>query len=94
MNERIERVSQSLQVATESFKILCECGDTSCTDQLEVSVQEYERIRRDPTLFFLRPGHEQAEVDDAVEHTENYDVVRKKPGEAAEVARDLDPRST
>jgi 5-bromo-4-chloroindolyl phosphate hydrolysis protein len=94
VNERIERVSQKLQVATESFKILCECGDTSCTDQLEVSLPEYERIRRDPTLFFVRPGHEQAEVDDAIEHTENYDVVRKKPGEAAEVARDLDPRAS
>jgi hypothetical protein len=94
VNERIERVSQSLQVATESFKILCECGDTSCTDQLEVSLPEYERIRRDSTLFFVRPGHEQPEVDDAIEHTKNYDVVRKKPGEAAEIARDLDPRAS
>jgi hypothetical protein len=92
-NERIERVSQSLQVGTESFKILCECGDTSCTDQLDVSLPEYERIRRDPTLFFVRSGHEQPEVDDAVERTESYDVVRKK-AEAAEIARDLDPRDS
>ena len=94
MNERIERVSTSLQATTESFSILCECGDASCTEQLEVSLRDYERIRRDPTLFFVRSGHEDPDVEQVVEQTENYDVVCKNAGEAAEIARKLDPRDS
>ena len=48
VNERIERLSQSLQ-STDSITILCECGDASCAEQVESRV-EYERMRRDPTL--------------------------------------------
>lgn len=94
VNERIERVSTSLQVETERFRILCECGDTSCTEQLEVSLGDYERIRRDPTLFFVRSGHEDPGVEHLVERHGDYDVVRKNTGEAAEIARSLDPRDS
>ena len=93
VNERIERVTQSLQVTTEKLRILCECGDDTCTDQLEVSLADYERIRSDPTLFLVRRGHEEPDVEDVVEQTPNYDVVRKKAGESAALARDLDPRT-
>jgi 5-bromo-4-chloroindolyl phosphate hydrolysis protein len=90
VNERIERLSQTLQ-ATDSITILCECGDASCTEQIEVSLPEYERVRQDPTLFFVVLGHEQTDVEDVVEQGESYTVVRKTDG-AAEVARERDPR--
>jgi 5-bromo-4-chloroindolyl phosphate hydrolysis protein len=90
VNERIERLSQTLQ-ATDSITILCECGDASCTEQIEVSLHKYERVRQDPTLFYVVLGHEQTDVEDAVEQGEGYTVVRKADG-AAEVARELDPR--
>jgi hypothetical protein len=90
VNERIERLSQTLQ-ATDSITILCECGDASCTEQIEVSLPEYERVRQDPTLFFVVLGHEQTDVEDVVEQGEGYTVVRKTDG-AAEVARERDPR--
>jgi len=79
VNERIERVTQSLQVASETISILCECGDQTCAAQIEVSIPEYERIRKESTLFFVCSGHEQPDV-------------RKKEGPAAEMARELDPR--
>lgn len=93
VNERIERVTESLQVTTETLSILCECGSASCTEQIEVSIPEYERIRAEPTHFFVCRGHEEPDVEDVVEQAPGYDVVRKKPGEAAEMARDLDTRS-
>jgi hypothetical protein len=91
-NERIERVTESLQLTAERLSILCECGDSSCTERLEVALSDYERVRRDSTLFFVRRGHLKADVEDVVEQTDEYDVVRKKEGPAAEFARKLDPR--
>jgi hypothetical protein len=91
VNERIERVSGALRTGTDRMTILCECGDESCTDHLEVPIYEYERIRDDSTLFFVRPGHAKADVEDRVEHHDEYDVVRKED-RAADVARERDPR--
>lgn len=91
VNERIERVSASLRV-TERIAILCECGDESCTDKIDVSLPAYERVREDPTLFFVRRGHAQPDVEHVVEQRDDYEVVRKLAGPAAEMARALDPR--
>lgn len=90
VNERIERLSQSLQ-ATDSITILCECGDASCTEQIEVSLPKYERVRQQATLFFVVSGHEQTDVEEVAEEGEGYNVVRKTNG-AAQVARERDPR--
>ena len=90
VNERIERVTETLQV--ETLTILCECGDPSCLEQIQVSLPDYERVRADPTLFFIRAGHEDFDVEDVVEEHEDYHVVRKKDGSAAAQARKLDPR--
>jgi len=92
VNERIEQVTESLHATSEVLGILCECGDDSCTAQIDVSVAEYERVRSDSALFFVCPGHEIPDVEDVVEHHDEYDVVRKKPGEAEEVAEALDRR--
>ena len=90
VNERIERVTETLQV--ETLTILCECGDPSCFEQIEVSLPDYERVRADPTSFFIRAGHEDFDVEDVVEEHEDYHVVRKKDGSAAAQAHKLDPR--
>ena len=92
VNERIEKVSEELQVAGEGLAILCECGYESCTERVEVSTADYERIRSDPTLFFVRPGHEIPDVEDVVERGDEFDVVRKQSGAPAELARELDTR--
>jgi hypothetical protein len=92
VNERIEQVTHALQATSDRLGILCECGDQTCTERLDVPVVDYERIRADPRLFFVRSGHEIPDVEDVVEQTTEYDVVRKKEGPPAELARELDPR--
>ena len=91
VNERIERVSGALRTEMDTMTILCECGTETCVEHIEVSVSEYERIRHESTLFFVRPGHAKPDVEKIVEHNDEYDVVRKN-GVAADVARELDPR--
>src|SRR4051794_2945116 len=92
VNERIEQISEALQVGPEELRILCEGGDESCVEQVEVSIPEYERVRSRSTWFFVRPGHEHADVEEVVEKQEAYHVVRKREGPAAAQARELDPR--
>jgi hypothetical protein len=91
VNERIERVSGALRTGTDTMTILCECGNEDCVEHIEVSLSEYERVRGESTLFFVRPGHAKPEVEEVVQHHDEYDVVRKNRP-AAEIARDLDPR--
>ena len=92
VNERLERVAEAVQATTERLEILCECGDETCTERIEVPLPEYERVRQDSTLFFVCRGHEKPDVENVVEQNNRYSVVRKKDGPAAELARELDPR--
>ncbi len=98
VNERIERVSGALRTGTDTMTILCECGNLlcecgnpDCVEHIEVSLSEYERVRAESTHFFVRPGHAKPDVEEVIEHHDEYDVVRKN-GAAGEIARELDPR--
>ena len=93
VNERIEGLGEAFGLITESMTIVCECGDGLCIEQIELPVSEYERIRADSTLFVIRPGHEIPDVEDVVERHDSFDVVRKRSGGPAELARETDPRS-
>jgi hypothetical protein len=73
--------------------MLCECGNQSCAEHIEVSSADYERVRAEPTLFLVRPGHALPDLEEVVEHQDGYDIARKK-GPVAEVAEQLDPRDS
>jgi hypothetical protein len=91
VNERIERVSGTVRTGNDGLTILCECGNETCAEHIEVLLSEYERVRAESTLFLLRPGHANPEVEVVVECHDGYDVARKE-GPAAEVADELDRR--
>jgi hypothetical protein len=93
VNEKIEALSAAFGAITETMSVICECGNASCAEQIEVSIPDYERIRADPTLFIIRPGHEIPDVEEVVEEHDAFHVVKKVEGDAAELARELDPRS-
>ena len=93
VNERVKDLNRSFSIVLERGEYLCECGDESCTERVEVSLPDYERVRADGALFLIRPGHETVDVEDVVEETPAFHVVRKKDGGPAELAREHDPRS-
>lgn len=92
VNEQIEQVNEAFGVITKDFLIVCECGDAGCAEQIHVTPGEYEDVRADSTLFFIRPGHDIPDVEDAVTRTDRYWVVRKHEGDPAQLARELDDR--
>jgi hypothetical protein len=75
----------------EEFEILCECADTGCMDHVRVTNESYERARTQPTDFLLKPDHVKPEFETVVEEHDDFVLVRKT-GEAAVVARKLDPK--
>ena len=88
VNERINDVTRE-----STAEYLCECGDATCTETIQMTVFDYEDVRSDPTHFAVLPGHEIPDVEEVVGRNEGFLVVRKKAGAAAALATELDPRS-
>lgn len=89
VNERVEELSRGLS----ELPLICECAAAGCAERLPaVPAVLYERVRRNPRWFFVRPGHERRDVESVVEDHRGFLVVEKE-GVAGETARDDDPRS-
>jgi len=93
VNERIEDLAETFQVGEQPINFICECADPGCAQQISMPRSEYERVRADPTHFAVYPGHEIPDVEQVLEKHDGYDVVRKREGEPAEVARETDQRT-
>lgn len=92
VNEKIEAISRAFAPAVdETMRVICECGRLDCLQEIEIGVGAYERIRSDPTLFVVVPGHELPEVEVVVEQNESYTVVCKNAGAGRQVAVETDP---
>ena len=92
VNERLEELNESFGSITGEAAYVCECADAACIEQIRLTLGEYERIRSDPTLFAIVPGHVLLEIEEVVAETTRHQVVRKRPGGPAEIATATDPR--
>jgi len=93
VNERIEQLNELFATVTDTFEVICECGDSRCVTQISIATDAYERVRTDATLFIVAPGHEKSEIEDIVDTQSVYHVVRKHAGVPARIAEETDPRS-
>ena len=89
VNERIESVG--MDDFDECFA--CECARQDCMEQVKLSLDTYEEIRRMPTHFVVAPAisHVFKDVERIFETHPRYWVVEKF-GEAGLAATKLDPR--
>ena len=95
VNERVAEVAEQFLAgetpATVNFS--CECGDLACTEQVAMTVDEYEAVRAKATQFAVAPGHEIPDIERVVARQPTYFVVEKQDPDAEEVARETDPRT-
>lgn len=84
-----ERIAEFLAPASggETVTILCECADDACIEPIELAAAEYESVRRLPTHFIVKPGHDVPEAERVVARSGGVAVVEKF-GEAGKVAFD------
>jgi hypothetical protein len=92
VNERVEGLNRSLATLSKRMKVVCECGSQDCLEQIDLGVDEYERVRANPLLFVVKPGHELPEAEDVVDRVDRYYTVQKHPGGPERLARATDPR--
>jgi hypothetical protein len=76
---------------------VCECAAQTCTEEVALTREEYEAVRRVPNRFFVKPGHVVSSdvervVDDAGADGGRYQLV-EKIGEGELVANAHDPRA-
>jgi hypothetical protein len=85
VNENIARLEDRHGLTAIEPVYVCECADAGCAEQVAIDPETYRRVRREPRLFFVRPGHEDAQLERIVERSDNYFIV-EKTGAAGEVA--------
>jgi hypothetical protein len=60
VNERIHKTGGGFDVAApHGLDLVCECGESTCTETLRIRLGEYERLPRAGSHFIVKPGHEQ-----------------------------------
>lgn len=76
VNEQITSINYDLGVAPDdSLEVLCECVHPTCSGLIEMTVAQYETVRRFPARFFVKAGHEVAEAERIVAESDGYVVV-------------------
>jgi enhancing lycopene biosynthesis protein 2 len=88
VNEQMKEVNEPVGDLVAAPDWVCECADTSCTQKISLTMEEYEALRSDPTHFAVAPNtsHVFFEVENVVGQTDRYWIVQKI-GTAAVVAR-------
>jgi hypothetical protein len=83
-NTLIEGLGRVLDPHTSLASWVCECVRRHCLERLELTIAEYEQVRRHPLRFVVAPDEEH--VDASAEHvvltTDRYWVVEKRGDEA------------
>jgi len=87
INERLARDLGALPGDGEIVAFVCECGMVDCADAVQLTIDEYRRVRQDPMMFVTLPGHEIPDVEDVASSSERFVVVRKH----AEASPIVDP---
>ena len=66
----------------------------TCMKVVELSIEEYEMVRAEPTRFVVAPGaeHVEPDIERVVQRQELYWIV-EKIGIGAEISESFDPRS-
>jgi hypothetical protein len=93
LNERLEPHNKWLNERFSEW--VCECANVDCAEHVELSVDEYEKVRAEPTWFVLAPGndHLSPDIERVVQREQRFWVV-EKIGVGTEISEELNPRST
>lgn len=94
VNERLEQLNEGFREFAAYGSWMCECVRADCNEMIEMTLGEYEEVRRHPDRFAVVPdaGHVDPELEEVVDAGERYWTI-EKIGSAAEVAHRLDERT-
>jgi hypothetical protein len=90
LNETIERAAEGN--GHHRARFLCECTDKNCSEALELTLDQYEGLRKNHSRFLVVRGHEDERIEIIVDRNGSYSIV-EKTGEAGALAKRTDPRT-
>jgi hypothetical protein len=76
VNESISVLKHQI-TQPELIDVICECVHMNCTEHVSMTVASYDALRRFPTRFVVKAGHEVAESERIVSEAAQYIVVEK-----------------
>jgi hypothetical protein len=89
-NEAIERGQWPADPA-KHVRFRCECSRVSCGEAVEITLAEYEQVRKFPRRFVVAVGHETPEIEKVVRRRQSHVIVEKTDAAGA-TAEESDPR--
>jgi hypothetical protein len=99
LNERLKELDDRLDTAAigapvgDREEFFCECGQLDCMARIEMTRAQYEAVRAHPERFVVLPRHVSPDIECVIEEHDQFVVVEKRTGVAAEIARATDPSS-
>jgi hypothetical protein len=78
-NERLHSAVSDRVPADGRVPFLCECADEFCDGRVELLMEQWEGVAREPHLYVMVSGHPRSGGEIVVGALDGYDVVRK-PG--------------
>jgi hypothetical protein len=79
INAQVRELNESFQEIAPMSVFVCECANTECAEQIELTLADYQRVRDNDRWFFVAAGDEHVfpEVETVVERNERYYIVEK-----------------
>jgi len=90
VNERVGDVAASWYDADEKVAFVCECSLEDCTERIQLTMREYERVRSSPAWFAILPEHLISEIEKRVDMMGDVLLVEKL-GPGRDVAEETAP---
>jgi hypothetical protein len=76
-NNRRVAFEEESAAAGELVPFVCECGDRTCIEAVELTVDEYTSAHSAPNLFTVKPEHVYPQVERITETADRFWVVEK-----------------
>jgi len=78
VNDRIKELSDRVLPTVAEIDFACECADTTCTEVISVTSEEFKAIEDGGNRFIVKAGHEIPEVEDVVARHRGFLIVAKR----------------
>ena len=89
INERVVEAIDELDGGTAGlFTIICECALDNCAEMLVVPRAVIDRARSSSIQFIVATGHVLADIEDGIEHGEDWILVAKQGAAAVSAAEE------
>ena len=73
VNERVADVAKDfveVEPIADPVEFTCECGRPTCTEQIALTLVEYEAVRAVPTHFAVVVGHDLPDIEQVARETD------------------------